>query len=51
MKIKCVHVGLGSFSLQRLKINQENENFETVAYVDIDKKKSIENLKKKNYYK
>ena len=46
MKFKCIHVGLGIFSLQRLQINLNNSNFEIVAFVDSDKEKSLERLKK-----
>lgn len=46
MKFKCIHVGLGIFSLQRLQINLNNNNFEIVAFVDLDKEKSLERLKK-----
>ena len=35
-KIKCIHVGLGNFSLKRLEKNLVSEYFEPVAYVDID---------------
>jgi len=45
-KFKCIHVGLGNFSLQRLQINLDNDLFEVVAFVDIDLKKSLESLKK-----
>ena len=46
MKIKYAHVGLGKFSLQRLKINLDNEIFEPVAYIDLNlnKNKEISNL-------
>ena len=46
MKIKYAHVGLGKFSLQRLKINLNNEIFEPVAYIDLNlnKNKEISNL-------
>ena len=46
MKIKYAHVGLGGFSLQRLKINLDHKIFEPVAYIDInlEKKKEISNL-------
>ena len=39
MKIKYAHVGLGNFSLQRLKINLDHEIFTPVAYIDINPKK------------
>ena len=40
MKIKYAHVGLGKFSLQRLKINLDNEIFEPVAYIDLNLNKN-----------
>tara|TARA_Y100000591_G_C21836525_1_gene702878 strand:- start:997 stop:2058 length:1062 start_codon:yes stop_codon:yes gene_type:complete len=53
MKIKYAHVGLGNFSLQRLKINLDHEVFEPVAYIDLnlEKKKGIINLiNEKNFF-
>ncbi len=44
-KIKCIHVGLGKFSINRLKINLKNNYFDTVAFVDIDKEKALKELK------
>ena len=45
-KIKCIHVGLGNFSLQRIQLNLDNNLFEVVAFVDIDISNTIDNLKK-----
>jgi len=45
-KIKCIHVGLGKFSVDRLIINRKDQYFETVAFVDIDRKKALDTLKK-----
>jgi predicted dehydrogenase len=46
MKIKYAHVGLGGFSLQRLRINLDNNIFEPVAFIDtnLEKKKEVSNL-------
>ena len=38
-------MGLGKFSIDRLKINLKNNYFDTVAFVDIDKEKAIRELK------
>ena len=43
-KIKCIHVGLGAFSINRLKINLNNNYFDTVAFVDIDREKALKEL-------
>ena len=43
-KIKCIHVGLGNFSIRRLEANLDSEIFEPVAFVDLDKKKAEEHL-------
>lgn len=40
-KFKCIHVGLGPFSLQRLQINLNSDQFDVVAFVDIDIENSI----------
>ena len=45
-KFKCIHVGLGNFSLQRIQLNLDNNLFEVVAFVDIDISNTIDNLKK-----
>ena len=53
MKIKYAHIGLGKFSLQRLKIILDNGIFEPVAYIDINlkKKEEISNLiNEKNFF-
>ena len=53
MKIKYAHIGLGKFSLQRLKIILDNGIFEPVAYIDINlkKKDEISNLiNEKNFF-
>lgn len=54
--IKCIHVGLGNFSLQRLQVNLSNNIFDPVAFVDIDIESSIKRMKNlknlpKNYEK
>ena len=43
-KIKFIHVGLGSYSFQRLEILKKNKNFQLVGIVD----KNREHLKKLN---
>ena len=45
-KIKCIHVGLGKFSLKRLQINLDSNLFEPVAYVDINLEKGKQELSK-----
>ena len=45
-KFKCIHVGLGPFSLQRLQINLNSDQFDVVAFVDIDIENSIKRLDK-----
>ena len=45
-KYKCIHVGLGNFSLQRIQLNLDNNMFEVVAFVDINISNTIDNLKK-----
>ena len=47
-KFKCIHVGLGNFSLQRLQINLNSNLFEVVAFVDLDIENSLKNLKRLN---
>lgn len=44
MKIPSIHVGCGSFSLQRLEILINGNKFDPVACVDIDLKKAKSNL-------
>ena len=44
MKIPSIHVGCGNFSLQRLEILINGNNFDPVACVDIDLKKARSNL-------
>lgn len=44
-QIKCIHVGLGNFSINRLKINLRGGYFKTVAFVDKDIKKMLSKLK------
>ena len=45
-KIKCIHVGLGKFSLKRLQINLDSNLFDPVAYVDINLEKGKQELSK-----
>ena len=47
-KFKCIHVGLGNFSLQRLQLNLNNNLFDVVAFVDIDVTNAADKLKKLN---
>ena len=45
-KIKCIHVGLGNFSIRRLEKNINGDLFDPIAFVDIDIQKGLEQLSK-----
>lgn len=42
-KIKCIRVHLGKFSIKKLKFNLKNNYFNTVTFVDIEKKMKYAN--------
>ena len=51
-KIKCIHVGLGNFSIKRLEQNINGDLFDPIAFVDVDTQKGLEQLSKvKGIYK
>ena len=45
-KIKCIHVGLGNFSIKRLEQNINGDLFDPIAFVDVDIQKGLEQLSK-----
>ena len=49
--IPYIHVGSGSFSMQRLQIIIDSNIFTPIAVVDLDRKKTLKNLSKINFKK